>query len=215
MSTAPDRVVDVQDAFTSAFRWQRGSWIGMDEMTLPVARWSGRADPCDENVLSHCRGATLDIGCGPGRMAELLGSKGHIVLGIDVVPEAVYQTRYRGVSALLRDVFHRVPAEGRWETALLADGNIGIGGDPLTLLRRIREVLAPDGRAVVDLDPPGTGIRIGSVRIQADSALSEPFPWAMVGADMAAYLAAETGFQTPEIHRCGHRWYAVMEVAAR
>ena len=41
----------------------------------------------------------------------------------------------RGVTFLERSVFDRVPGAGRWRTALLLDGNIGIGGDPVALLR--------------------------------------------------------------------------------
>ena len=54
-----------------------------------------------------------------------------------MVPEAVAQTPDRGVAAIRRNVFDALPGEGRWRTALLADGNIGIGGDPAALLRRL------------------------------------------------------------------------------
>ncbi len=148
-------------------------------------------------------------------MAERLASQGHIVLGIDVVPEAIFQTRERGVAALLRDVFDRIPAEGRWETALLADGNIGIGGDPIALLRRVREVLAERGRAVIELGAPGIGIRLGTVRLESEGGLSEPFPWAAVGVDMAGYVAIESGFQPPHIHRHADRWFGVFKAAVR
>ncbi len=65
------------------------------------------------------------------------------MLGIDVVPEAVEQTRRRGASALQRDLFDALPGEGRWQTALLADGNVGIGGDPVALLARTRDLVQP------------------------------------------------------------------------
>ena len=67
-------------------------------------------------------------------------------------------TRERGVPALRRDVFDRVPGEGRWHTVLLADGNIGIGGDPVRLLQRVRTLLATGGRVVVELGAPGTAV---------------------------------------------------------
>lgn len=204
----------IEQAFTSAFRGRGSSWIGLDDAARSVDAWSGLADASDRAVLAHCHGSTLDIGCGPGRMAELLATQGQVVLGIDVVPEAVFQTRERGAAALLRDVFDRIPAEGRWETALLADGNIGIGGDPIALLRRLREVLAAGGRAVVDLAIPGTGVRTGSVRLKTDGALSEPFPWATVGVDMIGYVASEAGFRPPQVHRHADRWFGVLEVAA-
>ena len=55
-----------------------------------------------------------------------------------------------------RDVFAPLPGEGRWCTALLADGNVGIGGDPVALLRRLRAGARPARRVVVELAPPGT-----------------------------------------------------------
>ena len=36
----------------------------------------------------------------------------------------------RGATVLQRDIFGPLPGEGRWGTALLFDGNVGIGGDP-------------------------------------------------------------------------------------
>ena len=103
-------------------------------MPLPVGRWRSNADAEDCALLDHCVGHTIDVGCGPGRMSEHLMARGHGVLGIDLVAEAVRQARRRGVAALRRDVFAQLPGEGRWDTVLLADGNIGIGGDPVALL---------------------------------------------------------------------------------
>ena len=51
-----------------------------------------------------------------------------------------------GALALHRDVFATVPGTGRWARVLLADGNIGIGGDPDALLSRVAELLKPPGR---------------------------------------------------------------------
>src|SRR4029079_15108360 len=159
-------------------------------------------------------GPTLDVGCGPGRMTQLLAERGEIVLGIDGVPEAIVEPRDWRVSAIRRNVFERVPAEGRWETVLLADGNLGIGGDPVRLLRRMAQLLAPGGRGVADLAPPGTGLHSGSVRLSAGGLTSEPFPWAVVGADAmpsvptAACFAAET-------NDVGDRWVGVLAGVAR
>ena len=57
-----------------------------------------------------------------------------------------------------------MPGEGRWETALLADGNIGIGGHPARLLRRVHDAArATAARVVADLAPYGTGLRTATV----------------------------------------------------
>ena len=119
--------------------------VGDDAEPLPVHVWTRAVDHSDAYLLDHCTGATIDVGCGPGRLTEGLAERGHVVLGIDVVHEAVRQTRQRGVSALVRDVFDAVPGEGRWQSALLADGNVGIGGDPVALLARLRAGARPAG----------------------------------------------------------------------
>lgn len=186
-------------------------WDDLDEQPLPVHTWLGGADAADLAVLAHCDGPTLDVGCGPGRMGEALAALGHAVLGVDVVPEAVRRTRGRGVPALLRSVFDPLPGEGRWATALLADGNIGIGGDPVALLQRVRGLIAPDGRVVVDLAPHGTGVRIRHVRLETAHGRSRRFPWTIVGADAVQALAHAAGLGRATVHRYGDRTWAVIE----
>ena len=181
---------------------------GVHRLDVPAGSWTGSISG-DVSLLDLCVGPTLDVGCGPGRLTRLLAERGEIVLGIDVVPEAIWQTRHRGVVAILRDVFERVPAEGRWQTVLLADGNIGIGGDPVRLLRRIAQLLAPGGRVVADVAPPGTGLRSGEVCLSAGGLTSEPFPWAVVGADAVDDVAAEAGF-TAELRSADDRWVCVL-----
>lgn len=43
---------------------------------LSLRRWSGLADSSDRAVLAHCVGRTIDLGCGPGRMAQALQHNG-------------------------------------------------------------------------------------------------------------------------------------------
>ncbi len=185
---------------------------GVTRLDVPADAWSGSLDG-DEAVLDLCDGPTLDVGCGPGRMTQQLAERGAVALGIDVVPEAVWQTRDRGVSAILRDVFERVPAEGRWHTVLLADGNLGIGGDPVRLLRRIAQVLTLGGRVVADVAPPGTGLHCGTVRLTAGGLTSEPFPWAVVGVEAVDAVASAAGF-VAETLDVGGRWIAVLQESA-
>jgi len=199
--------------FASALRGVRCHVDGLtlEPHVLPVADWTRPVDATDTALLAHCRGETLDIGCGPGRMTRALAERGHAVLGIDVVPEAVRMTRRRGGVAIVRDVFEPVPGEGRWGTALLADGNIGIGGDPHRLLARVHALLAPGGRVVVDLAAPGAGVRTRSVRLRTDAMRSRPFPWSVVGADAIGSVAIGAGFVVHGLHTHGDRWFAVLE----
>jgi SAM-dependent methyltransferase len=204
----------VEEVFAHVFRGHPCVFAGPDvtRLDVPADAWTGTLDS-DAAVLDLCTGPTLDVGCGPGRMTQLLAERGEIVLGIDVVPEAIWQTRDRGVSAILRNVFERVPAEGRWETVLLADGNLGIGGDPVHLLRRVAQLLAPGGRVVCDVAPPGTGLHSGTVRLTAGGLTSEPFPWSVVGADAVLDVAAEAGFGVRTLD-LGGRWVGVLQAAA-
>lgn len=178
---------------------------------LPVDRWSAAADSSDHELLDRCRGATVDVGCGPGRMTRALADRGGPVLGIDVVPEAVRLTRARGGQALLRSVFeHPLPGEGRWVTALLADGNIGIGGRPVTLLRRLSTMLAHRGRVVLDLSPRGTGLRQRRLWLQTERMFCRPFDWADVGADAVGWIATSAGYVVTELVERPERSYAVL-----
>jgi hypothetical protein len=119
------------------------------------------------------------------------------------------------VAALLRDVFGPVPGEGRWATALLADGNIGIGGDPVALLERLRELIAPTGRIVAEVAPHGVGVRTRHVRLRSAAGVSEPFPWTVVGADAVGAVAEAAGLRLSATHRHGQRRFsAVLEVPA-
>jgi SAM-dependent methyltransferase len=177
---------------------------------LPVHAWREQADDADHALLGHCMGRTLDIGCGPGRLTAALAARGHQVLGIDVVREAVGQTRDRGVSALCADVFDRLPGEGRWQTALLADGNLGIGGDPEALLARARQLLDPGGRVVVEIDGPGVRRSTEWAILECDDARSRPFLWSTVGTDDIREVAMIAGFARVGIHQVGGRWCAVL-----
>ncbi len=200
------------EVFASALNGAPTVVVGLgDEPTaLPVDLWSRPADDADLRFVDLCDGATLDIGCGPGRMTEALVARGHVALGIDVVDAAVDLTLMRGVSALRRDVFDRVPGEGRWHTALLADGNIGIGGDPATLLRRVRNLLTPGGRIVVELAGPGAGSSEGWAVLEGSIGRSRPFRWATLGTDHVGQVAAEAGLMVISVQPCGPRWAAVL-----
>ncbi|MDQ6642169.1 MAG: class I SAM-dependent methyltransferase [Actinomycetota bacterium] len=179
---------------------------------LAVLRWT-MTDASDRFVLESCEGATLDVGCGPGRMTTGLAELGAVALGIDVVPEAIDQTRARGAQALLRDVFSQVPGQGRWSTVLLADGNIGIGGDPERLLNRVAELLAPGGRVVVDLAPPGRVSNVRQIRLSGGGLVSDPFKWAMVSVDAIEDVAAAAGLTALRTHDYNGRWFAVLSKA--
>ncbi|MFE0025459.1 methyltransferase domain-containing protein [Amycolatopsis sp. NPDC059021] len=182
-----------------------------ERVELPVERWTGRPCPGDDVLLDACTGPTLDIGCGPGRLTAALTRRGVASLGVDSSPTAVRLTHQRGGVALCRSVFDRMPGEGRWRHALLADGNIGIGGEPAALLQRTAALIAEDGDVLVELDPPGFGLRHERVRLLPGRPEGRWFTWAWVGADRITEVAATAGLHVAWIARHGHRWFARLE----
>jgi SAM-dependent methyltransferase len=177
---------------------------------LPVARWISEATPEEEAVLQRVSGPALDIGCGPGRHVEALARRGVVAMGLDVAPAAILLAQRRGAAVLLRSVFERVPAAGRWNTALLLDGNIGIGGDAVTLLRRVGNLLRSRGRAIVEVGAPGSPTRSLPARLETPHSISEWFPWMDVGAEGIALVAAAASFDAIRIDPEGDRWFAIL-----
>jgi SAM-dependent methyltransferase len=176
---------------------------------LRAEEWT-RAVPGDGSILDRCKGHTLDVGSGPGRLTVALAERGVPALGIDVTPYAVWLARSSGALALRRDVFGAVPGTGRWATLLLADGNIGIGGDPGTLLRRVAELIMPGGRALVEVEPPGAPMLVEQVRLRQGVTLSDWFPWAWIGADQIGDLGQTAGLAVTEIWTDSGRWFAAL-----
>lgn len=175
---------------------------------LSVADWTAPATAAERTLLASLRGPVLDLGCGPGRLVVALAELGVPALGVDASVHAVDQARARGATALRRSVFDALPAEGRWQSVLLLDGNVGIGGAPAELLRRVARLLAGDGRAVVEAAPPGAVTRCGEARLERDDEVSGWFPWAWVSADDLARVAAIAGLRLAGWHVAAGRWFA-------
>jgi SAM-dependent methyltransferase len=154
------------------------------------------------------------VGCGPGRLTCALNRLGHPALGIDVSAAAVRLARARGATALRRDVFATLPGHGRWRHLLLADGNVGIGGDPALLLRRCRTLLARGGRIHIELARPGTRSWAGEARIRdGDGPPSAPFRWAVLAAGDLAAAADAAALRTLHAWTEADRWFATLTPA--
>jgi glycosyltransferase A (GT-A) superfamily protein (DUF2064 family) len=180
---------------------------------LPVHRWQGPPEQAVRAVVDRCAGPTVDVGCGPGRAAAEVAGRGLISLGIDISARAVRLARRRGAAALRRDVFDPLPAEGRWSHVLLLDGNIGIGGDPIALLRRCAALLAPGGTVLVELDSPGAGKWQGTATILCERSRHRgpSFPWARLGVEAVHQVAAEAQLTVRAVFQRDGRWFAELE----
>ena len=102
-----------------------------------------------------------------------------------------------------RDLFGPLPGEGTWEHVLLADGNIGIGGDPLRLLCRAAQLLRPGGSVLVETDTRPDVLWRGTARLRTARGSGAPLPWACAGADALGRLAATLGLRRTDGYRGG------------
>jgi SAM-dependent methyltransferase len=198
------------DLYDRALAGER-CWIRDDDglrRMLPVRAWLGGqgADIAfDEAVAALCNGPTIDLGCGPGRLVARLLRCGVPALGVDQSLTAVALARRGGALALHRDIFEPLPATGRWHTVLLADGNVGLGGDPARTLARAAELLRHGGRCVAEFDSETTGVQRRWARLESAGRVGPWFRWAWVGVDSIAPLAKQAGLVPVGIHRAGRR----------
>ncbi|MBN9096821.1 MAG: methyltransferase domain-containing protein [Pseudonocardia sp.] len=196
-------------AFARALDGDQAELVRCDGGIVPldVERWRGAVAGEDHWLLARCRGSTIDLGCGPGRFIEALEARGVRALGVDLAPEAVAQCLSRGVSVVHADVFGPLPDEGSWAHVLLADGNVGIGGDPVALLRRAAALICATGSVIVELDATEPGLWCGHAQLRSSHAMGSPFPWASAGTAALPRLAGQAGLR-PSVTYRGRRSFA-------
>jgi hypothetical protein len=93
---------------------------------------------------------------------------------------------------------------------LLADGNIGIGGDPDALLQRCAALLRPAGLLLVEADVDDRIDVREQVRLVADRRRARPMPWARLGAVALIDAAQRAGFLIVEEWRAGERVFLAL-----
>jgi SAM-dependent methyltransferase len=176
------------------------------ETTMDVARWNADADLIDLTLLGAVTGPTLDVGCGPGRMVRAALDLGMEVLGVDVSPTAISIAERAGLPVLERSVFDALPREGEWQTVLLVDGNVGIGGDVPALLARCAELLTTGGEIVVELSSDrDRDLTYTGTLVDSSGARSATFPWAEVGLTRLIAIAPGLGLDVRQSWELGER----------
>ncbi len=164
-------------------------------LRFKVQQWCESSTPAEVALLRASGGPVLDVGCGPGRMLVAAASLGLRALGVDVSGEAVAQAKSRGALAVRQSIFDAVPYEGQWETVLLLDGNIGIGGNIAAMLRRLGQVLAPSGSVLVEVEQEAAlDVSYAAILRGSGHEASEPFPWARVGSMALDTYASDGGW---------------------
>ena len=185
-------------------------------------------------VADRATGRVLDAGCGAGRYALYLQERGRDVVGIDASPLAVEVCRRRGVHDVRLLTLDQVDASlGRFDTMVMLGNNFGLMGSrgrARRTLRRLRDVLRPDGRIIAQtLDPYRTddpdhlayharnrakGRMGGQIRMRVRyRAYRTPwFDYLFVSPDELAALADGTGWRVGElVAGDGPNYVAILE----
>ena len=191
---------------TSHLRTEDGRRLALD-----VRKWLAPADPVDESLLERVVAPVLDVGCGPGRHVQALFQRDVEALGLDISPTAVAIARRNGATVLQRSVFDTLPHPGRWRSALLLDGSIGIGGDPGALLRHVSGALADESRILVETEASDVRSESMLACIETASGQSPWFSWARVSHRDLSKLAAEAGLELACAWEDAGRWFGQLE----
>jgi SAM-dependent methyltransferase len=172
-----------------------------------MARWRRGLSPVDLWLDSQCRGRVLEVGCGPGRLISAVGPLG---LGVDSSPLAVAEVHARGGRAVCQSIFEPLPDESRYGTLIVADGSVGIGGDPIRLFVRLGQLLSPSGTAWVEFEEPNTTTRIDRIRIRSPRGdTSAWFDWSVISiSDL--WLVELAGLRAGPPISCDGRHFAAL-----
>ncbi len=182
-----------------------------DELPFALRRYLEAPMAEEHGVLARAIGPVLDIGCGPGRHIVALSRRGVVAVGVDISPLAVRLARTRGAKVIEGSIFDRLPGAGTWGSALLLDGNIGIGGAPRELLGRVGGLLAQTGIVLVEVEGPGVPTGTLRVRLESEQTRSQWFPWARMSVEELPELVAAAGFDLREQWHAGGRWFATLQ----
>ena len=138
-------------------------WTDFGPLMFDERRWKDASTDID-GILAMTGAAPpqsiLDVGCGPGRHAEVLSRRGFAVTGIDLQDGYLAQAAERtaGISpapVFLKADMREYEAPEPFEGALSLFQTIGYLDDPaedLKLCRRIRGNLADGGWLVMEMD---------------------------------------------------------------
>jgi SAM-dependent methyltransferase len=158
---------DAQDAFGHALldclEGRGGEEIiersdGYIDLSAAAAAYFAEPTGDEREAADLALGRVLDIGCGAGRFALYLQSRGHEVVAVDISPLAVEVCRRRGVIDTrvlsITEVNSRL---GRFDTILMMGNNFGLFGSASQtrrLLRRFARRTTASGRIIAQtLDP--------------------------------------------------------------
>lgn len=163
--------------------------------------------PVEREVLARLSGSVLDLGAGSGRFAHAALQRGHPVLAVDVLTDAVHVLRSRSVPCVLGDFTHVSSLAPADTVLVLMNGSTHAGTlDGLPgFLGRLRTLVRPGGCILidstdpghpsVDWDPPGDGRAAGELHLQIGfrGIWGPPMPQLFLGPGALMQAATDEG----------------------
>lgn len=141
---------------------------GVEEATRPVASIRATVDRLVREGLVGPGVRVLDLGCGPGRYAELLASVGCDVTGVDLSTRSIAHARARAAERGLQieyrvQDFRTIEDVAAYDVVLQVYGELSTFADDVRdrLLATLRRALVPGGRLVFDVSTPAHRRRVG------------------------------------------------------
>jgi SAM-dependent methyltransferase len=188
---------------------------GQEEHQLDLGFYlAPKADTLEEALLAHAVGHCLDIGCGAGRILRYLRAKSYAVKGIDIDPQLIQLCRELGDSPVHQTSWETMGELGRFDTFMLLNRSIGIGGNLAGVKRLLARcaasaslggVLLFDSYEISALP----GVLEQTLRYKYRGQYSDPFPWIYFGSEIAERLLGETGWGCETVIRDGERYGVV------
>jgi SAM-dependent methyltransferase len=146
---SPIEIVERDDGYINAFP-------GNASYFADLRRWSRP----EQRAIRFARGSTaLDVGCGPGRVALHLQSKGFRAIAIDSSPLAVKTAKARGVKDARLLPFENIATlrPGSLDTIVMFGNNFGLFGSRTRARRLLTQLhrITRDGAVLLaqSLDP--------------------------------------------------------------
>ena len=151
-------------------------------------------------LLACCRGLPagariLDVGCGDGFHLALLrdfGSRDWQLEGVDVAPRAVAAARGRPACSCIRERFEDAGLAAASYDLVFLIATIEHVADPAGMLKAVRRILRPGGRAVVITDSTDT-LDFTLFRRRHWGGYHFPRHWSLFNRKSLALLAAKCG----------------------
>ena len=180
---------------------------------------TSNADPLEEALLAHAAGHCLDIGCGAGRILRYLRAKSYAIEGIDIDPQLIQLCRELGDSPVHLASWETMEQLGRFDTHMLLNRSIGIGGNLAGVKRLLAQCAASASSGGVllfdsyEISNP-SGVIERTLRYKYRGEYSETFPWIHFGSAIAERLLGETGWVCESVIREGDRYGVVARKAS-